>query len=198
MGDPGHVRTFNRIAPRYDDKFGKDCEVAHDAVLEWAAEAGLTPRTVLDLGCGTGKLLARAGTVWPGAHLIGVDPADRMVELARARLPGADLTVGTAESLRLPDASADLAVSTTSFGHWTDPVAGLAETRRVLRPGGALLLAEHAPPGLLMGTLLRVMGRLPRLFDVPGLRGLLRDGGWTVARAEVIPGAFVVVHAVKP
>ncbi|MEU3723193.1 class I SAM-dependent methyltransferase [Streptomyces sp. NPDC031705] len=197
MADPGHVETFNRIAPRYDAKFGKDCETAHDAVLGWAAEAGLRPRTVLDIGCGTGKLLEEAGSRWPGARLYGIDPADRMVEIARRRLPGAELAVGRAERLPLPDASVDLVVSTTAFGHWSDAAAGLREVRRVLSPGGSVMIAEHAPPGVLLGLLLKVMGRLPRLYDVDGMRALVENAALTPERLETVPGTFVVTHATR-
>ncbi|MEV6683846.1 class I SAM-dependent methyltransferase [Streptomyces sp. NPDC051130] len=197
MADPGHVDTFNRIAPRYDAKFGKDCETAHDVVLGWADRAGLDPLTVLDIGCGTGKLLEEVGSRWPGASLYGIDPADRMVEIARGRLPGAELTVGRAERLPLPAASVDLVVSTTAFGHWSDAAAGLLEVRRVLRPGGCVLIAEHAPPGVLLRLLLKAMGRLPRLHDVDAMRTLVRDAGLTPERVETVPGTFVVTHATR-
>nr|ABI22124.1 SAM-dependent methyltransferase [Streptomyces lavendulae] len=197
MADPGHVDTFNRIAPRYDAKFGKDCETAHTVVLDWAAQAGLEPRSVLDVGCGTGKLLEEAGRRWPQARLYGVDPADRMVEIARGRLPGAELTVGRAERLPPADASVDLVVSTTAFGHWSDAPAGLREIRRILRPGGSVMIAEHAPPGVLLRLLLKAMGRLPRLYDVDGMRTLVADAGLTPERLETVPGTFVVTHATR-
>ncbi|MDG4862420.1 class I SAM-dependent methyltransferase [Streptomyces sp. T-3] len=198
MADPGHVDTFNRIAPRYDAKFGKDCVVAHDVVLGWAAKAGIAPDTVLDIGCGTGVLLAAAGARWPAAALHGIDPADAMVTLAQQRLPGAQLGVGRAERLELPDGSVDLVLSTTSFGHWTDAEAGLREVHRVLRPGGSVLIAEHAPPGLLMKALLKALGRLPRLYDPEGMRDVLRRTGLRPVRVETVPGVFVVSHAIRP
>ncbi|MCP3759157.1 MULTISPECIES: class I SAM-dependent methyltransferase [unclassified Streptomyces] len=195
MADPGHVRTFNRIAPRYDDKFGRDCETAHTAVLRWAGAARLEPGSILDIGCGTGKLLEAAADRWPHALLHGIDPAERMVDIARARVPCAQLSTGVAERLPQSDASVDLVVSTTSFGHWTDPEAGLREVCRVLRPGGSFLIAEHAPPGLVLTLLLKVLGRLPRLHDTEGMRDLLRRTGLTPVRLDIVPGTFVVAHA---
>jgi ubiquinone/menaquinone biosynthesis C-methylase UbiE len=60
--------------------------------------------------------------------------------------PGGDRRVrfiqGTAERLPLPDASVDLVISTTSFDHWADQRAGLAECARVLAPGGHLVLSD--------------------------------------------------------
>lgn len=197
MADPGHVRTFNRIAPRYDAKFGKDCEAAHDLVLGWARDAGLDPGAVLDIGCGTGKLLAAVADRWPGAVLHGVDPAEAMLAIAGQRLPTARLGVGRAEDLPLPDGSVDLVFSTTSFGHWTDAEAGLREVRRVLRPGGCVLIAEHAPPGPLLTLVLKALGRMPRLHDAEQMRALVRRAGLVPRRAETHPGVFVVTHAVR-
>ncbi|WP_326585321.1 methyltransferase domain-containing protein [Streptomyces sp. NBC_00487] len=198
MADPGHVRTFNRIAPRYDAKFGKDCVAAHDLVLGWAQQARLAPDTVLDIGCGTGQLLSAAAERWPGARLHGVDPAEAMLAIAGKRLPAASLHAGRAERLPLPDGGVDLVLSTTSFGHWTDAEAGLREVRRVLRPGGSVLIAEHAPPGALLTVVLKALGRLPRLYGAEEMRALVRRAGLCPRRAETHPGVFVVTHAVRP
>ncbi len=59
------------------------------------------------------------------------------------RMPRVTFLVGSAESLPLPDASATVVWSMSSVHHWDDRVRGLAEARRVLAPGGRLLLAER-------------------------------------------------------
>jgi ubiquinone/menaquinone biosynthesis C-methylase UbiE len=56
--------------------------------------------------------------------------------------PDRDVVLGTAERLPWPAATFDLVVSTTSFDHWADQRAGLAECARVLAPGGCLVLAD--------------------------------------------------------
>ncbi len=119
-----------------------------------------------------------------------------MLEVARARLPRAILTLGVTEELPIADSRVDLVVSTNAFGHWSDPVAGLREVRRVLQPVGSLLLAEHAPPGALLSLLLRVRGRLPNLYDASAMEELLREGALVPQRVETPPGCFVVGHAV--
>jgi ubiquinone/menaquinone biosynthesis C-methylase UbiE len=69
----------------------------------------------------------------------------RLIETARRRTDDERLTfaVGVAEHLPYPDASIDLVVSSTSFDHWSDQFAGLAECNRVLRPGGQLVLVDQ-------------------------------------------------------
>jgi ubiquinone/menaquinone biosynthesis C-methylase UbiE len=117
----------------------------HHALLDLAAELP-TPTSVLDVGCGTGRLLRAMAERWPEAALNGVDPAEGMVEVAQRLTPGATIQRGLAEALPLPDSSMDLAVSTMSFHHWGDQTAGVREIARVLRPGGHFILADFAPP----------------------------------------------------
>jgi len=109
-------------------------------------EKGFTPRVVLDVGCGTGRLLRKAKVCWPKAQFIGVDPAEGMIENARRLMPDAKFCVGQAESLPLPDASVDLVFSTVSFNFWQDQEKGLGEIRRVLQVGGRLFLVDVWPP----------------------------------------------------
>lgn len=195
MGNPGHIKTFNRIARVYDARYGKDCAVAHEAVLARAEELDLRPETVLDIGCGTGTLLAQAVRRWPSARALGLDPAPRMIEMAREQVPRAEFTVGSAEALGHPDVTIDLVLTTTSFGHWRDQVAGLREVARTLRPGGVLLLAEHAPPGLPMKALLLAMNRLPRLHSPAGLTALIERAGLHCQHVEIVAGGFILAHA---
>jgi ubiquinone/menaquinone biosynthesis C-methylase UbiE len=117
----------------------------HRAVLARVPE-GLRPSSILDIGCGTGRLLRKAGARWPEAALFGVDLSEGMIAQARARTPGATFTVGAAETLPAPDASVDLALSTASFHHWQDQAAGLRQVARVLRPGGVFVLGDLVFP----------------------------------------------------
>ena len=109
-------------------------------------EKGYTPSTVLDVGCGTGRLLRKAREYWSKAQFIGVDPAAGMMENARRLMPDAKFYVSQAELLPLPDASVDLVFSTASFNHWQDQEKGLREIKRVLQVGGLLFLADVWPP----------------------------------------------------
>ena len=102
-------------------------------------------KTVVEIGFGAGSLLpalaARSATV------IGVDHSPAMLEEARRRLvvsglSGIDLRLGEMTHLPLPDRSADCAVLNMVLHHAADPPAVLAEIRRVLTPGGVLVLAD--------------------------------------------------------
>ncbi|HSJ45354.1 MAG TPA: class I SAM-dependent methyltransferase [Euzebyales bacterium] len=99
---------------------------------------------VVDVGCGVGAAVRRAAAA--GADATGVDPSPAMVDIARRRSrgrPGVSFVVGDAADLPLPDDSASIAWTIASFHHWPDRRAGLVEIRRVLRPGGCLLIGER-------------------------------------------------------
>ena len=101
-----------------------------------------TPKPrILDVGCGSGALLRLLGRLRLDARLAGVDPAAGMVREA-ATSTHVDVLQASAEALPFGAGSFDLVVSSSSFSHWEDKASGLAECRRVLAPGGALLLAD--------------------------------------------------------
>src|SRR4051794_15141817 len=117
----------------------------HAAVLQHAASR-FKPEDVLDIGCGSGRLLRKVHDYWPEAQLLGVDPAQKMRDVARRLTPEARFYMGSGEALPLPDASIDLAFSTISFHHWRNQAAGVREVARVLRAGGSFLLADFTLP----------------------------------------------------
>src|SRR5450631_133206 len=95
---------------------------------------------VLDVGCGTGRLAAWiAEHVGPSGQVIGIDPLAERIALARERVPGGRFEIGYAEDLRaFADGSFD-GLCMSSVFHWVpDQPKALAESARVLQPGGKL------------------------------------------------------------
>jgi SAM-dependent methyltransferase len=90
-------------------------------------------RRILDLGCGVGALLSHLRDASPEAMVVGLDRTQAMVALGPRAFP---LLVGDAVQLPFRDRSFDAVVTTFMLFHLPDPTAGLAEARRVLRPGG--------------------------------------------------------------
>jgi ubiquinone/menaquinone biosynthesis C-methylase UbiE len=103
----------------------------------WLAE-GATGRT-LDLGTGSGRNLPWMGTV----TVVGVDPSPDNLRAASRRQPGALLVRARAEALPFAAGAFDTVVSGMVFCSVDDPLAGLAEVRRVLSAGGTLRMIEH-------------------------------------------------------
>jgi SAM-dependent methyltransferase len=104
---------------------------------------------VIDVGCGTGNaaLLAAAR----GARVIGVDPASRLLEVAReqaaARGLDAKFAAGNAAEMPLDDESADRVVSVFGVIFAPDPAAAAAELARVIAPSGRIVLSAWIPEG---------------------------------------------------
>ena len=111
------------------------------------AEVGSGVR-VLDLGCGTGTLLAMAAE--RGAVVTGIDADPKMLAKAVPKLQGreARLVEGYTTAVDLPEASFDVVISSLFFHHLRseDKRATLARARRWLRPGGILAIADFARP----------------------------------------------------
>ena len=141
------IEHFNRWSRTYEDSWiQRFVEPVHKDMLSVITKQLSVPRSVLDVGCGTGRLLRKAAALWPSAQLIGVDPATGMVDIARQRTQGATIHLAGAESLPLADSPVDVALSSISFHHWRDQAAGVREIARVLCSGGCFCLTDLTIP----------------------------------------------------
>ncbi len=177
------IERFDQWSSTYEDSWLQRAlfDRAHRATLALAADIVHQPVSVLDVGCGTGKLLRRAYRYWPEAQLIGVDPAIGMIEMAKRLTPYATFSTIMAESLPLDDASIDLALSTISFHHWQDQATGIREIARVLRPGGYFILVDASFPDWLV----RVF-RLKRFHSPTQLRALFIQAGFHIQTQQTL------------
>lgn len=148
----GDVERFDRWAATYDRHWMQRFlfTPVQRIVLELASDQVPKPTAILDVGCGTGRLLRAAHELFPSARLDGVDAAEGMIREARAGASGiaVDFKVATAEELPAADSTYDLVFSTLTFHHWADQARGIAEVRRVLAPGGRWILADFIAGGI--------------------------------------------------
>jgi 2-polyprenyl-6-hydroxyphenyl methylase/3-demethylubiquinone-9 3-methyltransferase len=139
---------------------------------------------LLDVGCGEGRFAAELALI--GATVLGVDVAEEPLRRARELHPGLDLRLVADQGVwGLPDASFDVVWAGEVIEHVADTAAWLSEVRRVLRPGGRLLLSTPAHGRLAMLRLALSRRALAEHFDPRGehlrfytrdtLRGLLED-----------------------
>jgi SAM-dependent methyltransferase len=116
----------------YADRFEAVTALTITALLD---AAGVHDGTnVLDVGTGPGFVAAAA--VARGANVTGIDVADTMVDIARARVPTGEFRRASAEALPFPDGAFDAVVGNFVLLHLGHPERGVAEARRVLRGGG--------------------------------------------------------------
>jgi ubiquinone/menaquinone biosynthesis C-methylase UbiE len=176
------IDAFDERAAGYDQGWlGQLHHEIADRTASLATSIVLAPERVLDIGCGTGYLLRSLAVRYPEAtQLFGVDPAPSMIEVARrsSDLGRLRFSPGVAEDLAFADHSFDLVVSTTSFDHWSDQLAGLRESARVLAPGGRLVLVDQFSlwliPTLIVGRRgkARTRGRASRLLINAGFTAI--------------------------
>jgi ubiquinone/menaquinone biosynthesis C-methylase UbiE len=140
MGDPV-IEEYSRLAPDYDERWSF---YVRSSVRETMARLALSPgERVLEVGCGTGALLEQVVARCPECRVTGVDPVPEMLAMARKRLPAAvDLREAWAEKLPFADAAFDVVLSCNMFHYIRKPQEALAEMRRVLRPGGRLVITD--------------------------------------------------------
>lgn len=113
-----------------------------DAACEaLAAIVDLDPATLLEVGCGTGGFAARIATALPACRVVALDQSERFVGLTASR--GLVAEVGDVQDLASPDATFDVVVAMWMLYHLPDLDRGLAEIRRVLRPGGTLVAVTN-------------------------------------------------------
>ncbi|TMF73142.1 MAG: class I SAM-dependent methyltransferase [Chloroflexi bacterium] len=185
------VDRFNRWAATYDRHVLQRLvfEPVQRTLLEMAAVEVPKPGAILDVGCGTGRLLRAAEPMFPLARLEGVDAAAEMIRYARAALPaGSRITFAqaTAESLPFPDGVFDLVFSTMTYHHWADQRQGIVEVARVLAPGGRWLLADFVASGLM--RYVRRLLRLRRFPERGEIGAMLASAGMGVLAERRVPG----------
>lgn len=147
------------------------------------------PRSLLDIGCGTGQLLGDLVDRFPAARAIGVDLSRHMLAVARRRLPArTGLVCCNVYALPLADHAVELALSTISYHWYLEPQRALAEVHRVVAPGGRFVLATLVAP---VPAELRTM----RVTTVDGIAGQLAAAGFQVERVTRVRPMVAVFAA---
>src|SRR5918999_2418041 len=136
--------TFNVAAESYDRFMGRYSLLLSPQMADFAGVQG--GQRVLDVGCGPGALTAELVARLGASAVAAVDPSESFVAAARARHPGVDVRLASAERLPFADGAFDASLAQLVVHFMTDPVAGLAEMARVTRRDGvvAACVWDHA------------------------------------------------------
>ena len=212
----GVQRMFDRVAPRYDlantvFSMGQDKGWRVAAARATRLAAG---EVAVDVACGTGGLARELETLAPGATVAGFDFSLEML----AQGPRGRVAAGDALQLPLADASVDVVTIAFGLRNLPEPGQGLLEFRRVLRPGGRLVVCEFSTPvvPVLRDVYRRYLTRLmpvaarrltsdPEAYqylarsigawpDQPALARWLQDAGFGEVAWRNLTGGIVALH----
>ena len=207
---------FDRVAPRYDlantvFSMGQDKAWRQAAARATRLAAG---EVAADVACGTGALTRELAVLAPGATVVGLDFSLEMLR----RAGHGRFAAGDAIQLPLADASVDGVTIAFGLRNLPEPGQGLLEFRRVLRPGGRLVVCEFSTPvvPVLRGVYRRYLTRLmpvaarrltsdPEAYqylarsigawpDQPGLARWMQQAGFAEVAWRDLTGGIVALH----
>ncbi len=206
--------AFQQAAPSYDSAAALQREIG-DRLIGRLDVIRLQPRSIIDLGSGTGYCTRALARRYPGARIIGVDIAPAMARNAARRTGRLSWPVsrarvryvcGDAESLPVLSGSVDMVLSNLAL-QWCSPDAVFAEIARVLRPGGVLMFTSFGP-----GTLRELRLAWSSVDNAPHVHDFIdmHDLGDALLRARLVepvvdvdrlvltyPGVLEVLRALK-
>lgn len=197
---PKAAATYDAAADHFDDApLGFWARIGRRTIERLQLPAGAS---VLDVGCGTGaSALPAAEKVGPRGRVVGVDVAERLLEIARRKaesrgLANIGFATGDMERLGYPDGHFDAVVSVFSLFFVPDMVGQARELWRMVRPGGRLAVTTWGPRVLEPGTsiwwdavkavrpdLVNTVSPWDRLVEPQAVRDLLRAAG--IADVEI-------------
>ena len=158
----------------------------------------------LDVGCGTGALTTELVRRLGAKRAAAVDPSPAFTEAVAARVPGVEVEVASAEALPFPAASFDASLAQLVVHFMRDPVTGIAEMARVVRPGGSVTACvwDHAGGTSPLGRFWTAAGELDRdVVDeshLPGVREGHLEELFEAAGVRDVTGAVLRVEVRYP
>jgi demethylmenaquinone methyltransferase / 2-methoxy-6-polyprenyl-1,4-benzoquinol methylase len=216
LAEPQVEAMFDRIASVYDLMNSVMTAGMHQRWRERAVDLANSPAKALDVATGTGDLAIALRD--RGAEVVGVDFAEKMLEIARKKAPAIEFKTGNALALEFPDNEFDAA--TVGFGarNFDDLDRGLSEMARVVKPGGRVVVLEITTPQrpplsfffrMWFDSLVPLIGRLagdPDAYEYlpnsvkrfPGPRdlgGRMVAAGMTDVRWILTAGGIIAIHS---
>lgn len=156
---------------------------------------------ILDLGCGNGNIISLLKKRKKASYY-GVDLSEKMIREAKKRV-GKDVALTTADAMNLPfqDEMFDIVICNASFHHYTRPLTAVKEIKRVLKPGGTLVLGDPTCPALLRKLLNWGLHLSPsgdfRIYGKKDILPLFSENGFLVQNWKRLNYRSFVFHATK-
>ncbi len=142
------ISEFTKAAEIYETDHAGIYEMCKDDYPYIESELShIKYQDLLDCGCGTGPIISLLHKKDMTKHYVGLDLTPKMIEVAKSKnLTGVEWVVGDCENLPFGDNSFDVIICTNSFHHYPNPQKFFDSAKRVLRPGGRLILQDYTAP----------------------------------------------------
>src|SRR5262252_996340 len=161
----------------------------HSRVTDWGLE-NITigdDDTILDIVCGGGRTVEKLATANPDGRVFGIDYSASSVAVAKTKnrtlIDAGRVAIlrGTVSALPFPDSRFDLATAVETHYYWPDLVADLAEVRRILKPGGRVVIIAETYRGSGLSSVMQVPMKLigAQYLTTEQHQGALRDAGFS-------------------
>lgn len=143
------IKEFTKAADVYETENAGIYEICKEDYPYIAGELEKEDyQDLLDCGCGTGPMISLLYEKDPSKHYTGIDLTPRMIEVGKSKnLAGVDWVVGDCENLPFEENSFDAIICSNSFHHYPNPQKFFDSVKKVLRPGGRLILQDYTAPG---------------------------------------------------
>lgn len=171
------IKEFTKAAAVYDSGHAGIYEMCKDDYPPILAELEKEPfDTLLDVGCGTGPMIELLTQKYPEKHYTGVDLTPKMIETANAKqLPNTVFLVGDSENLPFGPNTFDAVICANSFHHYPTPQKFFNGVKKVLKPGGRLILRDYTSYNWLIWLMNHVEMPLANLAGHGDVRAYTRD-----------------------
>ena len=161
--------SFNRRANTYDNYAIIQKEVA-GRIFDRLTGIKIQPKSILDLGCGTGSLTQKISALYPNAKIIPLDFSEEMLRICRTKVNKANFICADIENIPLDEPCFDLIISSLTF-HWaTDLYSIFLKIHKLLKDDGCFLFSSIGPDTLfeLRGALSKIdkQERVNRFIDM--------------------------------
>lgn len=185
---PTVVKEYDELAASYDEKWAFYTNATIRETLRRLPD--LPGRNVLDVACGTGALLHTMQSTWPKTKLTGIDLSKEMLAQAKSRLSDrVDLRNAPVHQLPFRDEHFDMVVNTNSFHFFPACDEALLEMKRVIRPGGKLVITDWCDDFVscrAMGHWLRLTGKSHHtIFKSMQLHSLIEQAGLRIVSLDI-------------
>jgi ubiquinone/menaquinone biosynthesis C-methylase UbiE len=141
------AEQYDRLAEIYDRRWHKYIQDTLSFLIAYL-QPNLTSKyllgneRVLDIACGTGELEKLLLDSYPQLQIVGVDISEKMLEIARLKLPNIEFIKASAIALPFDTSSLDMVITASAFHYFERPDLALTEIHRVLKPKGKLIIMD--------------------------------------------------------